>query len=93
MRESHIQNQISNFLKNNRCLVIKQEPTSILGIPDLLVVYRNRHFWIEVKTKSGKLSRVQKTCHQFLKEEHGQKVFVCRDVKEAEDALCSALKI
>jgi hypothetical protein len=53
------------------------------GTPDLYVVGRDRQFWIEVKTKKGKLSEEQKAMMNTLVG-LGQKVMVARDVEDVQ---------
>ena len=47
------------------------------GTPDLFVVERKRHYWIEVKTPGGKVSPIQEAQHADLKR-CGMEVFVVR---------------
>lgn len=51
------------------------------GTPDLFVVERNRHYWIEVKTPGGKVSPIQEAEHAELKR-CGMEVVVARSVED-----------
>lgn len=83
MPESRLQLQIKKRLESLGCLVIKQEPPPV-GLPDLLVVYApGRHFWLEVKTPTGRVSPAQKAYHKWL-EQRGEVVHVVKSVEDAE---------
>jgi hypothetical protein len=43
----------AGFMSNGR--MVKSRP----GVPDLLVIYQSRTFWFEIKSLTGKLSKVQ----------------------------------
>src|SRR5690606_41873444 len=58
----------------------------IPGVPDLLVVFEGRCFWIELKSKRGTLSMEQVACHQALRLA-GCDIEVCRSIEEVEAAL------
>jgi hypothetical protein len=49
------------------------------GTPDLEGAIRGRHFYIEVKTKTGKLSDRQKLFQENFEVKQGEKFFVARD--------------
>ncbi len=51
------------------------------GTPDLFVVERNRHYWIEVKTPTGTVSPTQKEQHTEL-QDCGMEVIVVRSVED-----------
>lgn len=92
MREAHLQQTIRKYLQSKGCLVLKQEPTSLIGIPDLLVIKDDMHFWVEVKTTNGRLSKGQVACHKELMRRN-QYVFICKSVEDAEVALCLMLNL
>jgi len=57
------------------------------GVPDILVLCpRKAPIWIELKTAKGKVSKVQKECHQDLKAA-GSVVAVCRTIGEVAEVL------
>ncbi len=60
MTEQHIRQQIINRDNANGWYVIKLLKTNKNGIPDLLCLKSGEHpLFIEVKTETGKLSRLQ----------------------------------
>lgn len=56
------------------------------GVPDLLVIYRGRPTYIELKTPVGRLSADQRQMHQRLAAA-GADVFVLRSVEGVESSL------
>lgn len=56
------------------------------GCPDLLVVWRGRSFWIELKTRTGTLSTNQKNTHAALIGA-GSPVATCRSLADIETTL------
>jgi len=56
------------------------------GWPDYIIVHRGRALFIELKTRTGSLSEVQRQMHRKL-DYCGAMVAVCRSVAEAEAAL------
>lgn len=66
MLESRLQASIKRALESLGCLVFKVDPPPV-GVPDLLVVYTpGKHFWLEVKTPTGRLSKPQIAYHKLL---------------------------
>lgn len=47
------------------------------GVPDILIVYRSNVYFIELKTKTGKLSQAQIDCHDDLTAA-GARIATCR---------------
>ncbi len=83
MHESRLQASIKTALEALGCLVIKVEPPPV-GVPDLLVIYApNKHFWLEIKTSTGRLSKPQIAYHKLLKVKHNEVVNVVRTKDEA----------
>lgn len=64
MRESALERYLVLECRKRGWLCAKQ--TSLVGIPDRLVVAQGRVFFVEVKAESGKLSDVQKAMHKAL---------------------------
>lgn len=79
----------------NTAYGVKFLPSEVPGYPDISGVLPNgRAYFIEVKTKTGRLSDVQKQTHEDLRA-NGALVIVARsldDLKELEDALNECLK-
>lgn len=56
------------------------------GVPDILIVYRSEAYFIELKTRIGKLSSDQVECHEALSL-CGARVAVCRCLPDIAMAL------
>ena len=61
-----------------------QGPLSYLGLPDREGIYKGKHFYIEVKSKKGKLSFEQEK-FKAKAEARGEKVFVPHSFDEFEE--------
>lgn len=59
MLESNFQSKLIKELKERfpDCIVLKNDPNYISGIPDLLVLYKNKWAMLEVKRSSGASTR------------------------------------
>ena len=59
MLESNFQSKLIKELKERfpDCMVLKNDPNYISGIPDLLVLYKNKWAMLEVKRSSGTSTR------------------------------------
>ena len=82
MIEKTLQANIKKELQKLGCLVYKVEARGQAGFPDLLVVLDGVSSYLEVKTKTGRLSRLQEHCIKQMRE-HGARVFVVRTPAEA----------
>lgn len=59
--EAKLQSRIIKFLEKKWYTVLKLIKTNKNGIPDLQVLtWNGKHFWIEVKSSTWKLSELQK---------------------------------
>lgn len=67
-------------------LVYKTECRGQAGFPDLTIVVDGRVTFLEVKTLTGRVSRLQEHCIKQMKA-HGARVFVVRSVEEALSAV------
>jgi len=56
------------------------------GVPDVLIVYQGRAYWIELKSDSGQLSKTQKDTIAALNTA-GSHVMICHSVEEVSYAL------
>lgn len=56
------------------------------GTPDLLIVYEGRALWIELKSRTGRLSDHQTECHALL-DQAGSEITVARCIEDIETAL------
>ena len=59
MLERDFQVELKIQLKNRfpGCLILKQDPNQLQGVPDLLVLYENK--WATLETKKGSRSKRQ----------------------------------
>jgi len=94
MTESAIQKDITDYLRKAGYLVIRMNAGQTAhnqkgcpaGTPDLLAIGNGGTLWIEVKTATGKVSKVQESMHDYLNL-NGQTVIIARCV---EDVIISA---
>jgi VRR-NUC domain len=56
------------------------------GTPDILLVHQSQAYFIELKTRTGKLSAAQTDCHDDLVRA-GARVATCRSIKDVAVAL------
>jgi len=84
VRERELQQKVLKYLKQQSILAVKTDSTSTRGWPDLTVVLPTGevHF-VEIKTKTGKLSVHQKRIHQELADK-GANIHVIRSLEEVE---------
>lgn len=82
--ERVLQKKIIEYFKKLSILAVKTDSTSTRGWPDLTVVLPTGevHF-VEIKTKTGKLSVHQKRIHQELADK-GANIHVIRSLEEVE---------
>lgn len=73
--EGKIQKKITDHLKKDGWFVTKLMQTSTNGIPDVLAVKGTKTLWVEVKTATGRLSKLQEYRIDELRR-FGQKVCV-----------------
>ena len=82
MIESRIQQKILQHCKQTDIVAFKIDSTSRRGVPDLLAILRDGSvLFIEVKTRAGRLSPLQKQMHTKL-EEQNAKVYTVKSVQE-----------
>ena len=87
MLEKEIVAQIMRFLKTvPHCFAWKEHGGmyGTAGLPDIICCYHGRFVGLEVKTPSGKLTKLQETTLQRIQAAKGQafKVTSVEDVKE-----------
>jgi len=87
MLEKEITAQIMRYLKTvPGCFAWKEHggPHGTAGIPDIICCYHGRFVGLEVKTPSGKLSKLQEITIQKIRAAKGQafKVTSVEEVKE-----------
>jgi len=71
--EKIITKQITTYLRSQGALVIKIHggPYQQPGLPDLVCILDGVTMWFEVKTKVGKLTKLQGHCHRQMREAGG----------------------
>ena len=60
--EKRIENSIKDWLETNNCWLLKVQGGSnapSTGVPDILTCYKGRFVGIEVKTPSGRVTKIQ----------------------------------
>lgn len=73
--ETIIQQEIINYLKDRRIFHFRvNADINTVGIPDLIVCYRGYFIGLEVKTKKGKISKLQLEVAKEISNNGG---FVC----------------
>ena len=77
MTEKYIQTQIIKQLRARGWYVIKLMRTNIVGIPDLIAIYKGVAMFIEVKTAKGVVSPIQKYVISQLRKQ-GIRVLIMR---------------
>lgn len=87
--ERVLQRKIIDYLKNSGILVVKVDSSSTRGFPDLTVILPSGevHF-VELKTRTGRLSIHQQRLHQKMKEQNAN-VHILRSLDEAKAAFPS----
>ena len=71
MRESQFQAQLIKKLGKMLpgCIVLKNDPNYIQGIPDLLILYKER--WAALEVKRGRLAQVRPNQAHYVREMNG----------------------
>lgn len=86
MKEKDITNQILKFLKSlPECVAFKEHGGiyGTSGVPDVICCYKGKFFAFEVKTETGKLSKLQEYWIQKINDAKGKayKVTSLHEVK------------
>lgn len=87
MKEKTITNQILKYLKSlSDCFAFKEHGGlyGTSGIPDIIICYKGKFVAFEVKTKKGKLSKLQEITIEKIRNAKGMvfKVTSLEEVKE-----------
>ena len=82
MLEKTLQRKIIKLFKNHGILTRKLDASNHRGWPDLIAIKGGVVVFIEVKTLTGRVSRLQAVTHAELAE-HGASVEVVRNLEEA----------
>lgn len=59
MKESTIENKVCKYAEQKQFIHFKLSAVYNAGIPDRLFLYKGKSFFIEFKTKTGKLNKLQ----------------------------------
>ena len=81
MIESRLERKIVNWLISQGCIVHKISSSHQPGFPDRIVVHPRFTFYLELKTKAGRLLPAQKIVHKLI-QNHGISVYVVRSLDE-----------
>ena len=60
MKESSIENKVCKYAEQKGFSQFKLSAIWNAGVPDRLFLYKGKSFFIEFKTKSGRISKLQK---------------------------------
>lgn len=95
MKEKTITNQILKYLKSQPCCFVFKEHGGIYGtagIPDIICCYRGKFVAFEVKTLTGKLSKLQEITIKRINEAGGMaiKVTSLQEVKNVLEGVVPA---
>ncbi len=66
---------------------VKLSDQWVSGIPDILILSGGRALWIELKTKSGVVSTIQRFMFGKIKRRGGCPVKICRSVADAKEVI------
>ena len=95
MLERHFQGKLIKEIKQrlNGCIVLKTDPNYIQGLPDLLVLHKNKWAALEVKKSKTASHRPNQDYYIKLMNEMSFARFISPEVKEEVlDELCKALQ-
>jgi len=83
MQERNLQRSIKNRLAQGGAFCRKVSAEGSRGLPDLLVIYRGEVLLAEIKTPTGRLSKLQEITIERIKQAGGR-AEVWRSVADAE---------
>lgn len=95
MLEKHFQGKLIKEIKKNLkgCIVLKTDPNYIQGLPDLLILYKNKWAALEVKKSLKASHRPNQDYYIQLMNKMSFARFISPEVKEEVlDELCKALQ-
>lgn len=76
MLESRVQTKIKKHLQDNGWYVIRLISCTPNNLPDLIAFKKQYTLWIEVKTETGRCSKLQEFRHRDIKKTVGHDVMV-----------------
>ena len=82
--ETGLTKKIVSHLQGFGCMCIKFHASgfTIAGVPDLIVIRGGETVWLEIKTPTGKLSKIQEHRHIQMRR-YGAKIATVRSPEEA----------
>lgn len=86
MSERALVTKLQKYLKSIGAYTIKTADKFTSGIPDLIVCYKERTLFIEVKTPTGVLSEIQKYTISKITEA-GCEAYVVRDLQTLKEII------
>ena len=84
MLESEFQAQLITKLRSlfEDCIILKNDPTYLQGVPDLLILFRNKWAALETKRSSRSTRRPNQQYYIVLMNEMSYAAFVCPENEE-----------
>lgn len=87
-RKDWLEKKVESYLKKEVAklggLSMKWVCPSYRGVPDQIVMYHGRLWFIELKTTTGKLTPLQEKCHQMLRDQ-GFEVFTLHGADDVDE--------
>ncbi len=81
MNETYLERRVTKHAINQGWLPFKLNVFGLRGLPDRIYLGFGRCFFIEFKSKTGRLSKIQFYRHQMLKS-YGLAVYVVNNAKD-----------
>lgn len=92
VRERDVEQHLVTLARARGWGCVKFVPDNDPGMPDRLILLPDaRCVWVELKTKGGRLSELQKYTHRLLRE-RGQVVYVVWTKEQAEETVAQIEK-
>lgn len=79
--EKHLEQHFCWKVRQIGGFAVKMNPIGIAGLPDRMVLYKGKTWFIELKTPRGKVSPVQESMHRRFKM-YGHEVRIIRTKEE-----------
>jgi hypothetical protein len=87
--ERVLQQKVLQLFKQHSILAVKTDSTSTRGWPDLTAIFpTGETVFVELKTKTGRLSESQKAIHSRIQQQ-GAIVYVVRTIEEAQTLIAT----
>ena len=86
MSETKLKNKVKSYLKSIGAFHLKLSDRATGGIPDLVVFYRGRTVFVELKTPTGVVSKLQEWTIDQIKAQ-GCEAYICRSVEDVKKVI------